>query len=285
MANKKKAASRSVAFPGDLHCGHVVGLTPPDWRLSCGTRASKEVKKIRRTQEEAWDKYKETCDKLKPDVAVWMGDLIDGRGERSGGTELITTDRREQAEIAAWCIVRMGAPRNILIRGTPYHSGASEQFEDLIPAMVFEICENEERPFMAVDGPHDHEQLDIGGVIFDVKHKVGASTIPHGSWTPIAREDLWQALYAEAGLMVRADWVVRAHTHTHIWGGRMAGDKAKEFVSTPALQCMGSRYGRQQSSKLVDWGVFAVRIEAGQVTPIRKYIQTIGAQASKPQVI
>ena len=62
-------------------------------------------------------------------------------------------------------------------------------------------------------------------------------------------------------------------------------DKAREFVSMPALQAMGSRYGKQQCSKLVDWGVYACRIEAGHVTPIRRYIQTIGAQASKPQII
>lgn len=274
----KTTTGRVVAFPGDLHCGHAVGLTPPDWRLSCGKRSARDVKKIRATQDEAWERYVQTCQALKPDVAIWMGDLIDGRGERSGGCELLTSDRTEQCEMAAQCIFQMAAPVNVLIRGTSFHTGAFEQFEDAIPPLL-----TAER--LSCDGPHDHEQLKIDGVVFDVKHKVGSSSIPHGGWTPLAKEDLWQLLYADAGLVQRADWVVRGHTHTHLGGWRMAGDQVQTFVSTPALQCMGSRFGKQQCSKLVDWGVFAVRIANDRAVPIMDHIRTIGAQASAVKVI
>lgn len=86
---------RIVAL-GDLHCGHVVGLCPPAYH----TRP--EAKKL---QVELWRHYTRTLDALQPiDAVIANGDLIDGRGERSGGTELIEPDVIKQCEMATHCL-------------------------------------------------------------------------------------------------------------------------------------------------------------------------------------
>ena len=49
-----------------------------------------------------WEFYTSSVDSLRPiDILICPGDAIDGKGERSGGVELITPDRLEQVRMAA----------------------------------------------------------------------------------------------------------------------------------------------------------------------------------------
>jgi hypothetical protein len=103
---------KRVLIMSDLHCGHRVGLTPPDWQYRPGVRS-----KWRKIQQACWNWYANEIEEAGPfDVVIVNGDAIDGRGERSGGTELLTTDRHEQVEIAgnrAWHPVPRWATRGI----------------------------------------------------------------------------------------------------------------------------------------------------------------------------
>ena len=89
----------------DLHCGHLVGLTPPAWQ----TRSPKageltKEEKHAAVQREAWAWYKRKVREYGPyDGLVVNGDAIEGCGERSRGTELLTSDRHKQATMAAVC--------------------------------------------------------------------------------------------------------------------------------------------------------------------------------------
>ena len=122
----------------DLHCGHVVGLTPPRWHFQIDG-------KLYANQKELWGFYAQSIDSLKPiDILVVNGDAIDGKGCRSGGTEQNTTDRLEQCEMAIECIEYTEAKTVRMTYGTPYHAGQDEDFEKIIerygqpplPAMV-----------------------------------------------------------------------------------------------------------------------------------------------------
>ena len=89
----------------DFHSGHLAGLTPPNWRSL--------QPKWDRLESELWDNYISMIHKHGPyDFGFFLGDLIDGTGARSGGTELITTDRNKQVEIAVMDN-GMGIPESI----------------------------------------------------------------------------------------------------------------------------------------------------------------------------
>jgi hypothetical protein len=73
-------------------------LTPPRWQQIYDP-------KWRVIQAQLWAAFTNMVDKLKPiDILFVNGDEVDGKGKRSGGTELISTDRSVQAEMAAFCI-------------------------------------------------------------------------------------------------------------------------------------------------------------------------------------
>ena len=232
----------------DLHSGHRCGLTPPDWWYPRGVR-----QKWRDIQAACWKWYAKEIDARKPFHAIIVnGDCIDGRGDKSGSTECITTDRNEQVEMAAECI-RYAQSKNtkvVIVRGTPYHTGEAEDFEDALAREVNALKIG------------NHEWVEVGGVVFDCKHKVGSSTIPHGRHTAIARERMWNQLWADRDESPRGDVIVRSHVHYHIYNG----GPGWLAMTTPALQAMGTKYGTRQCSGIVDFGFVTFDIDGGAYT-------------------
>ena len=242
-----------VAIPSDLHCGHIVGLTPPDWQGSVDLASRDSRKKMAHIQQEGWARYVAAMKKNKPDACIWNGDLVDGKGKRSGGCEQITTDMNEQVEMACDCVRAANATENYFIRGTPYHTGDGEQFEDNI-AKEFNTK------------AHDHPPIEVGGVIIDAKHKVGASSIPHGRFTSVAKEVLWNILWAAHDGAEKADVIVRSHVHYFGHVDWFIGPSQVHAITTPALQWRGTRYGKQQCVGTVDFGIVFLHITDGNVT-------------------
>ncbi len=229
---------KRIGIFADLHDGHRAGLTHPNWFVGGGTEANKKTLVL---EQEMWRKFTR---KVKPfkdnlDLAIWNADMIDGRGERSGGTELITADREEQALMAARVIEYVGAKKNLITYGTPYHaSGGGEDWENLVAREVgAEI--------------HSHLFVDVNGLVFDVKHKVGGSTIPHGRFTALARERLWNLVWAEReDSQPKANVVIRSHVHYFGY----CGTHGYLAMTTPALQAAATKYGARQCSGTVDFG-------------------------------
>ena len=252
----RKRNFKRLVVAADPHCGHIAGLTPPDWHYNFETHHPR-TQAIYEQQKAMWDWYTRRIDALKPiDRAVWNGDLVDGKGKKSGGTEQRTMDGNEQAQMAAECINYMEAPKVCLIYGTPYHTGTEEDMEDAVVPLVNGMCK--------IKG---HAFLETNGRIFDVKHFVGASSIPHGRWTSTARDKLqniqWNNEYLDGRkkqdpLQPNADFLIRAHVHYHIHGGA-GGDW--EFMTCPALQGFGSKYGVRICSGVVHVGFLVFDIQ------------------------
>ena len=234
MSKKKRDFDKRVVVIADLHCGHRVGLTPPKYQSAiCG-------QKFYSIQVEKWKQYVDILVELKPiDVLLVNGDCIDGRGERSGSVELIAPSRKKQVDMAVDCINECEADKIIMTRGTPYHTGYKEDWEDMIADGVDAVKIGE------------HEWPEVNGLVFDVKHKIGNTSVPHTKGTSINRDRLWNALWAERGLQPKADIFIRSHVHWFHYGGDMDG----LCVYTPALQGMGSKYGARECSGTVDWGL------------------------------
>ena len=191
---------KKVLVLSDLHCGHLVGLTPPGWQLKKHLEDAR-LKRIAEYQRAYWDFYVASLKRHAPyDVVIVNGDCIDGKGEKSGGTECITSDRNEQCDMAVFAIRKSLSANTkvVMTYGTPYHTGSGEDFEATI---AHHLDAN-------ISG---HQYLRVDGVTFDVKHKVGSSSVPHGRHTAIAREHLWAQLWNEHSETPKADVLVRSH--------------------------------------------------------------------------
>jgi len=234
-----------VLLLSDSHCGSNVGLTPPAYQYSYIATPQSEDHRIRnkwsKLQEECWSWYIATLELLKPiDKCFILGDMIDGDGSRSGGTELIVTDRNVQVSMALECIQQVEADYYCMVFGTPYHNGQAEDFEMNIA----------ERLDCKIGG---HEWETVNGCIFDLKHKQGNCINPATSlYNEIRDSREWSSL----GEQPRPDIIVRAHTH------RYCKFEMEEItaLSLPATQAYGTKYGSRQCSRKVQFGLVAVDV-------------------------
>lgn len=273
--------SKKLCIISDLHCGHKVGLTPPKYQEPLHQR-NKHLANLARYQRRYWNFYTNAIDKHGPfDVVFDLGDNIDGKGERSGGTEQITCDRNQQCETAVECITRAtgkqteslpsgtiiakrdtGA-RLIMVKGTPAHVGSDEDTEEIVANLA------------GAEKIGAHEYVDIEGVVFDLKHQpAGGSQVPHGRHTGIARDRLWNLLWNDAANFPKADVLLRGHVHYFNY----CGGPDWLAMTLPALQGLGSKYGTLRCSGIVDFGIVIFTIDDGAYT---WHAETLKVQASQ----
>lgn len=226
----------------DLHCGHWVGLTPKSWDSPKLKRNYPQHYKMRR---QIWDWYKKNTSE-KWDFVILNGDAIEGKGEKSGSTELIETDRLQQVEMAKACLQTLRYDKLFISYGTSYHTGAKEDFEDKLAKDETLKCEK-------IGG---EDNLNVNGIIINYRHHVGRSTIPHGRHTSLARERLWNLLWAERGEYPKATFVIRSHVHYY----NFCGGGGWTAITTPALCGYGSKYGGRRVTGAVDIGVVILDI-------------------------
>lgn len=240
MKTKTEKSKRVVAI-SDLHCGHRAGLTPPTWSYQEGNQ---ERDKYREFQTGVWNWLNSEIKQLQPvDVLIVNGDAIDGLGEKSGG-ELLETDPVVQCDIAIECIEAFKAKRVIMTYGTPYHVGVKADHERIIA-----------NHFGAdISG---HHFIDVNGVVFDVKHAIGSSVIPHGRHTAINRDALWNIIWNRDERQPLADIILRSHVHYHVY----SGGPGILCIITPALQGYGSKFGVRRCSGTVDIGFISFDIQ------------------------
>lgn len=235
------ARPKRILAIGDMHCGHLVGLTPPQWQISDGHHAGKRHK-FSLIQTEIWNWFCRQVDALQPiDIVFINGDSLDGKGARSGGCEQITTDMLEQCAMAQVCIDRIRAKHIVMTYGTTYHgtTESGELWEDVLATNV------------GADKIGTHEWISVNGVVFDLKHHIPVSQVPHTRATAVMRDRLWNALWAEHDEQPRADIILRSHAHYYI-----AVDSVDWLAMVlPPLQGMGSRYGSLRCSGHVDVGM------------------------------
>ncbi len=230
---------RVVAI-GDLHCGHAVGLTPPKFNPK-----SDSDYRGHDAREEYWNFYAKTIDALKPiDVLIVNADCIDGKGEGSGGTELITSDRNVQVDMAVAAIQHADAGSIFMSFGTNYHTGREEDWEKQIADEVGAIK------------IESHGWIDLRGCIVDYKHHIGGSQSPVGRYTALSRERVWNVLWAERGENEKSNIILRSHVHYHVF----SGERGWVAMTLPALQGYGSKFGARRMSGTVDYGLVSFDI-------------------------
>ena len=229
-----KKTKRVLAI-GDFHCGQRGGLTPPEFEP--GGNYDPAHYSVRRM---GWDFYQATVDRLKPDIVIFNGDAIDGKGFMSGGTELIYTDRNVQVKMAVACLQAIpGNPKIVMAYGTGYHTGKREDWEDQIADLV------------GAEKIGGEDTIAVNGVVINYRHHLGRSSVPHARHTAIAKEVLWNILWAERGEYPKADILIRSHVHYH----NFAGGVGWLGMTLPALQGYVSKFGGRRMTGTIDFGL------------------------------
>jgi hypothetical protein len=229
--------SRRIVIISDLHCGHAVGLTHPDFD---GDRRDSLYHKLYLARREYWKFYLDTIKSLRPiDILIVNGDCIEGKGEKSGGIELIENDRQEQCKMAVAAIKKCGRPDIYMVSGTPYHTGVTEELERGIANDVKAVKFGR------------HDWLNVNGLVFDYRHFTSGSQVPYGRHTAGAKDRVWNVLWNEDGAYPKADILIRSHVHYFTF----EGGANWMFVTTPALQGKGTKFGAERMSGTVDFGL------------------------------
>jgi hypothetical protein len=254
---------KKVLVISDLHCGHLYGLTPPDWQ-----DGNREVLQFQRN---LWAFYKSTIEENGPfDILICNGDAIEGKSALWGSRELITADRHEQVRMAAYAINEARAPVVHLTYGTRYHVGKEEDFESIL----LDLIEAKEK------AAHGHLFLRVEDTVLDVKHKVGKSTVPHGRFTTLFRAAVWNILWAESDeRQPRADILIRSHVHYYVY----CGDRGKLALITPALT-YNSMYGIRECEGTVDVGLIIFEIDGDNFSYYPKFLKSKFLKASVHEV-
>lgn len=230
---------KKILVISDTHCGHLWGLTPPHYWTEYNEKAFL-------FQKEAWTWFQNVISLNKPfDLCIGNGDLIDGRGEKSGGTELITSDRIIQASMAAE-ILNMTESKDIVIsRGTDYHVGNQEQFEQ----RIFDLTGAREIS--------DRLKLRISGTLIDVRHHVGGTTVPWSELTAPLKELVLANLENNENVNV----MIRSHVHRYT---KAEIDTNQQVITTPGLQGL-SRFGSKRCVGRVHFGIVIIEIDKNGV--------------------
>jgi len=236
--------TKRVVVLSDLHSGHRSGLTPPSWQYQ--DNEDDEAKaKYGEFQRILWNWFAKTIPH-PVDTLVVNGDAIDGKGPKSGGTELLTADRRAQVKIAAEAIREVKAKRVFIIKGTGYHTGRDEDWEEVLGDDV-------EAYHVA-----SHEWIDAEGVIFDFRHKTSGSVIPHGRFTGPNRAAVWNGIWSQRGMQPLAHVYIRSHVHYYSY----SGDAQKLVITSPALQGW-TKFGSNEIEGTNDIGFLQFDCEGG----------------------
>jgi len=245
----------NILVVSDKHCGHLVGLTPPEWQIPYFPNSRSQRSKFAKIQHEVWEWYVDTLRRIgKVDYVFDLGDNIDGKGRLSGASELITADCNEQCDMAVACNSQIKTEKGIMVYGTPYHTGVSDDDE---PKIARELGWK----------LGSHEQPTIAGKVFDLKHQVGSSKKKELRYTAIANEVVANREWAQAGQQKLADCVIRGHVHYF----KLIRDEDSTGFTCPALQGYGSKFGARQCSGRVNIGMVLITISDGEMY-INEYI-------------
>jgi hypothetical protein len=254
----------------DMHCGNIVGLTPPSFQRKFLPKDISKCNKLTKIQKAIWNYYSNEITKINKekqiDICISNGDAISGNGYRSGGTEELTTDRIIQADIAQKAIEFVGAKTNLIIAGTPSHVGTEEEYEQVLANNLNCKFEN-------------HSWVEINKIIFDLKHHCNSSGVPHGRFTPIAKEALWGKLWGEIDLIPKPiHYLIRSHVHYF----SLIQDDHITALTTPCLQGFGSRYGAKLCSGIPTIGFLTFDIYPNGQTNMQKHFVNLLEQKAKP---
>lgn len=238
-----------LLFISDLHCGALSGLTPNEYII----RYDKDVE---RAQKDFWNWYVKTVNMVNPDTTIVMGDCIEGQSKRSHGVGCVTSDLDVQTDMAIRALNVIPNKNIRFIRGTDYHVLSNGSEAENVLARHFDAPVND-HCYLTLKGK------ETGKLVFDLKHKVGGSSVPHGIFTPQAKETVWNTEWYIDGGAPLADVYIRGHVHRFSY----CGTSRYLAINLPAMSLRAfNHYGSKCCSGLVDTGMVVFNINKDTAT-------------------
>ena len=230
----KRAKPIRILSISDTHCGNLTGLTPDRFNPE-----SEDNYKMYCYRRQLYQWFTSEIKKLGAiDICVANGDLIDGKGTKSGGVEQIYASRPKQIELAVECLKDIKAKEYHFAYGTGYHTGPEDDWELQIAqefnAGVDDIC-----------------TIEPNGLIMKWRHHISGSQVPAGRATALLRQQEWDLLWSLDGEYKRADVLVFSHVHYF----QSYTNRYGTAFTHPNLQGMGgSQLGARRMGGIVDYG-------------------------------
>ena len=238
--------AKRIGIISDLHCGHLTGMTPPDWQWENESETAWR-QKVCGYQKWAWKTYTDYIKEIGPfNKLIVLGDCIDGKGKKNGSNEHLTTDRVQQCEMAVETIKACGVRGKdiIMVHGTPYHVGGDEQFEDTIARELKADI-------------HDHAFVECNGVGISCRHFIGGTSTPVGKATSMLKQqvsnDQWCREHKEHP---NCNIFLRGHLHRNI----IIDEPATLSIVAPGLQGW-TDFGAKVCELPVHFGIMAIEID------------------------
>lgn len=255
---------KRIVVISDLHCGHRVGLTPPEHNQKCDLSADHIEKKGERMRAKLWRFFAEQIKSLgKIDRLIVNGDAIDGKSERQGGRDVLFTDRVKQCEIAEDCIKFIGCKQIFMTFGTLSHVGKDEDWESIVARNV------------GAEAIEAEGHYCINGVYISAKHKISSSQ----NCSNLDRVRIRNLLWADRKQQPRANIIIRSHVHRCSCLSEPGSNCTA--LTTPALQGLGSIYGaRECDGAPVDFGFVSIDVNDSGSFLIRYHIAPLSVQAA-----
>ena len=222
----------------DLHFGSTSGLTPPG-------SMSEDYSEI---QVPFWNWFSTQIAKYAPfDHLIGLGDFTDGEGKK-GTLDTCINDVRKQAKAAASVLTSTSVPndRIHLVRGTPFHSAGTSEYEDHITDLL---------PGASIKNV---QKLEIEGWKIHARHVQGRSDVPYGQGTPLFKELARMEHEAFRDTKDAPDILLRGHVHysAHV------GKHGRLAISCPCLQLpISESNGRRYSAWEYDVGFGVLTLE------------------------
>jgi hypothetical protein len=248
----------NILLGGDFHCGAQQGITPPGYEEGAKTKWSD-------TQKLLWDNYQEIVNTLPPvDYFFLLGDLLHGQESRQDGYGLVTGDLHRQAEMAVKAIKIVRARKYAMVYGTEYHvTVGGVDMEDVIA----------DKLGISQEARGDHIFPKVAGYQFDLKHRVGCSSIPESRVRLLAKEMEYAKQWFLEGVQPMPDILVRAHCHYYAEAHGTTGHGDWMAIGIPGLQGLGSRYGARVCTGVINFGLVLLTINEGEPVQCRKVLR------------
>lgn len=202
------------AVIGDLHCGSIFGLLPPNFETTEGA-----IKLQNPAQEylyECFDDFTLRVSDDDPDFVIVNGDCVDGRQRKQEGSELSLTMMIDQERAAIACLKLLKSRvkpecKWYFTQGTSYHVGHAGEHEERIAEAL-----GAEKYWSVGPGLFARKilWLEIEGVLVEASHHISATT---GFYKLNALErEMQMALLASRDPLTgipKPDVLIRNHVH------------------------------------------------------------------------
>ena len=190
---------KSIAFFGDPHFGSRHGLWPVSWLPNDSPYSG--VRYLGQCFDHLVASWPDV------DVLILMGDLIEGKAQKSQATGVFTANVGEQVKGAIEGLRPLAAKAKRILRvtGTPYH----DQFDDPLATLDLALGVERVQQVFNISLPTPDGRPSVLNV---AHHPPGGGVLYEA--TKLNRQILWNIIASTTRKIPAARWIVRAHLHS-----------------------------------------------------------------------